>query len=77
MEVPDEIIFSIITSLSVFTVCDTHGSKIIQPELLTDSELIENAKTVYVQITYSNAHTMGKSRLMLLIYSALLPFTKI
>lgn len=62
MDVPDEIIFRIIASLSVFKVCDTHGWKIIQPELLTDSELIKNAKTVYVQIAYSNAHTMGKSR---------------
>lgn len=62
MEVPDGIIFPIICSLSVFAVRKKSGWTIAQPDQLTDVELIEAAKTAYMQIADHNPQTMGKKR---------------
>ena len=74
VEVPDGIVFPILASLSVFAKKSKSGWQIIQPGLLTDSELIENAKTAYMQIADSNPQTMGKKAAC---YSSLLSITTI
>jgi hypothetical protein len=74
IEVPDGIVFPIISSLSVFTARKKNGWVISQPKQLTDSELIEAAKTAYMQIADSNPQTMGKKAAC---YSSLLSITSI
>jgi hypothetical protein len=74
VEVPDGIIFPIISSLSVFVTKKKTGWIIDQPEELNDSELIEAAKTAYMQIADSNPQTMGKKAAC---YSSLLSITSI
>lgn len=74
VEVPDGIIFPIIASLSVFADKTKQGWTISQPKQLTDAELIETAKTAYMQIADSNPQTMGKKAAC---YSSLLSITTI
>jgi hypothetical protein len=74
VEVPDGIIFPIISSLSVFATKASSGWTIAQPSQLTDAELIEAAKTAYMQIADSNPQTMGKKAAC---YSSLLSITSI
>jgi hypothetical protein len=74
VEVPDGIIFPIISSLSVFASKKKGGWAIAQPYQLTDAELIEAAKTAYMQIADSNPQTMGKKAAC---YSSLLSITSI
>lgn len=74
VEVPDGIIFPILASLSVFVAKKKGKWTISKPELLADSELIDTAKTVYMQIADSNPQTMGKKPAC---YSSLLSITTI
>jgi len=74
VEVPDGIVFPILASLSVFAVRKKGKWAINQPDLLADSELIETAKTAYMQIADSNPQTMGKKPAC---YSSLLSITTI
>lgn len=74
VEVPDGIIFPILASMSVFAVKKRGVWTINQPDLLADSELIETAKTAYMQIADSNPQTMGKKPAC---YSSLLSITTI
>lgn len=74
VEVPDGIIFPILASMSVFAVKKNGKWKISQPDLLSDTELIETAKTAYMQIADSNPQTMGKKPAC---YSSLLSITTI
>ena len=74
VEVPDGIIFPILASLSVFAGKKRGKWSIDQPDLLGDAELIEAAKTAYMQIADSNPQTMGKKAAC---YSSLLSITTI
>jgi hypothetical protein len=74
VEVPDGIIFPILASLSVFAAKKRGKWSISQPEQLADTELIETAKTAYMQIADSNPQTMGKKPAC---YSSLLSITTI
>lgn len=74
VEVPDGIVFPIISSLSVFATKKKSGWVIDQPDELDDAELIEAAKTAYMQIADSNPQTMGKKAAC---YSSLLNITSI
>ncbi len=74
VEVPDGIIFPIICSLSVFAAKRRGGWTIAQPDQLTDAELIDAAKTAYMQIADHNPQTMGKKAAC---YSSLLSITSI
>lgn len=74
VEVPDGIVFPILASMSVFAAKKKGAWTISQPDLLADSELIETAKTAYMQIADSNPQTMGKKPAC---YSSLLSITTI
>jgi len=74
IDVPDGIIFPIISSLSVFAKKIKGRWKLVKPEILKDEELIKAAKSVYMEMADSNPQTMGKSKAC---YSALLQITSI
>ncbi len=74
VEVPDGILFPILASLSVFVSKKGNGWTIAKPKELDDRELIETAKTAYMEIAGSNPQTMGKKAAC---YSALLNITSI
>lgn len=74
VEVPDGIIFPILASLSVFVTKKKGKWTITKPNQLADMELIETAKTAYMQIADSNPQTMGKKPAC---YSSLLSITTI
>ena len=59
-DVPDGIVFPILASLSVFAVETDDGWKILKPQI--DNELIQTAKTNYIEVARSNPNSMGKSR---------------
>jgi hypothetical protein len=73
-DVPDGIIFPIIASLSAFASKTPSGWKIQPPSQFRDEDLIQAAKTVYMEIADSNPQTMGKSRAC---YSSLLQLTSV
>ena len=60
VDVPDGIVFPILSSLSVFAKKTDGTCRIDRPRHLTDTELTNAAKTVYMQIAGSNPQTMGK-----------------
>lgn len=74
VDVPDGIIFPIISSLSAFATKTSSGWKIKPPTQFKDEDLIESAKTVYMEIADSNPQTMGKSKAC---YSSLLQLTTV
>jgi len=74
LDVPDGIVFPIISSLSVFAKKVGSYWTIEQPSQLTDSELIQTAKTAYIQIAASNPQTMGKKSAC---YSQILGITSV
>jgi hypothetical protein len=74
VDVPDGIIFPIIASLSAFAIKTPSGWKIKTPSQFKDEDLIEAAKTVYMEIADSNPQTMGKSKAC---YSSLLQLTTV
>jgi hypothetical protein len=71
-EVPDGIIFPIVSAFSAFV--DRSGKKweISIPEVFDENELIEAAAQAYVEIASRNPQTMGKSKAC---YSTLLRLT--
>jgi hypothetical protein len=73
-EVPDGIIFPILSAFSAFV--DRSGNKweITIPNVFDESELIEAAAQAYVEIAGRNPQTMGKSKAC---YSTLLRLTTI
>jgi AIPR protein len=74
VDVPDGIIFPIIASLSAFASRSSNGWKITLPSQFKDEDLIQAAKTVYMEIADSNPQTMGKSKAC---YSSLLQLTTV
>jgi len=74
VDVPDGIIFPIISSLSAFATKTSNGWRIKPPSKFKDDELIEAAKTVYMEIADHNPQTMGKSKAC---YSSLLQLTSV
>lgn len=73
VEVPDGLVFPILASLSVFAEETQNGWQINIPSHV-DYELIQNAKTVYMDIAKSNPNVMGKSRAC---YSSLMQLTSV
>lgn len=74
VDVPDGIIFPIIAALSQFSLKTKTGWKVIQPTELSDAELVDAAKRVYMEVARSKPEIMGKSRAC---YSALEQITTI
>lgn len=74
ISIPDGIVFPIIAAFSEFIVKSKDGWKIQRPERFRDSDLIEAAKSVYMNIADSNPQSMGKSKAC---YSALGQVTQI
>ena len=59
---PDGILFPIFASFSVFAVKDPDGWDIAMPSQLTDDELIQAAKSCYIEIARSKPEIMGKTK---------------
>ncbi|NAS13110.1 AIPR family protein [Poritiphilus flavus] len=74
VNIPDGIIFPIIASFSEFVIKTEDGWKIETPGRFRDSDIIEAAKSVYMNIADSNPQSMGKSKAC---YSALAQVTQI
>jgi hypothetical protein len=74
VEVPDGIIFPILSSLANFAVKTKTGWKIQMPKELDDGELIQAAKRAYMEIAKSKPEIMGKTKAC---YSALEQITSI
>lgn len=72
--VPDGIVFPILASLSVFAKKSEKGWQIEPPAAFDDAELIQVAKSVYMDIADHNPQTMGKTKAC---YSALSQITSI
>jgi len=73
-DVPDGIIFPIIAALSAFAVKTKQGWSIKYPKLFNDAELIQTAKSAYMEIARSNPNKMGKTKAC---YSACYQITSI
>jgi hypothetical protein len=73
-DVPDGIVFPIISSLSVFASLSKSSWILDIPHDILDHELIRTAKTVYQEIASSNPQTMGKSKAC---YTSLLQITRL
>ncbi len=73
-EVPDGIIFPILASLSAFARKTKKGWIIEAPKQFNEAELIQAAKSVYMEIAFHNPWNMGKSKAC---YSALYQITSI
>jgi hypothetical protein len=74
LEVPDGILFPILSALSVFMTKTSDGWKYSPPEKFSDAQIIQSAKSTYIDIAKSNPQTMGKSKPC---YSALFQITSI
>jgi hypothetical protein len=74
VDVPDGIIFPILSSLSAFAKKTKSGWTIKQPDILNDEDLIRSAKSVYLTIANHNPWNMGKSKAC---YAALYEITSI
>jgi len=74
VEVPDGIIFPILSSLSAFAKKTEEGWKIVFPNSLDENELIGSAIDVYKNIANHDSSKMGRS---LACYSSLYNITKI
>lgn len=68
VEIADGIIFPILAALSAFAVKTKNGWIITPPSVFRDEELINTAKTVFMEIAGSDPPQMGKSKAC---YSAL------
>jgi hypothetical protein len=73
-DVPDGIVFPILSALSAFAKKTRSGWKIDPPPLFSDDELISAAKFAYINIAQSNPWNMGKSKAC---YSTLHQITQI
>lgn len=74
VDVPDGIIFPIIAALSNFVRKKNGKWQIIKPSLFRDEELIQAAKSQYMNSAHSNPWNMGKNQS---IYSSLFQITGI
>lgn len=74
VEVPDGIVFPILSALSNFGVKSRTGWRIQMPSELDDAELIQAAKRAYMEIAKSKPEIMGKTKAC---YSALEQITAI
>lgn len=74
IEVPDGIVFPILSSLSAFARKTKSGWKIEPPKDFDETELINSAKRVYQDIAQHNPWNMGKSKAC---YSSLYQITSI
>lgn len=74
INIPDGIVFPILASFSEFVVHSDDGWKIKKASRFRDTDIIEAAKSVYMNIADSNPQSMGKSRAC---YSALAQVTQI
>lgn len=74
VNIPDGIIFPIISSFSEFVTYTNDGWKIVKPSRFRDSDIVEAAKSAYMNIADSNPQSMGKSKAC---YSALSQVTQI
>ena len=74
LDVPDALVFPILSSLANFATKKRSGWTIQQPPQLEDSELIGAAKRVYIEIARSRPEIMGKTKAC---YSALEQITSI
>jgi hypothetical protein len=61
IDVPDGIIFPILSAFSAFAVKTRSGWDIVPPPLFGDEELIKTAVTLYKQVASHNPWVMGKS----------------
>jgi len=73
-DVPDGIVFPILSALSAFAKKTNDGWKIRPPSSFSDEELISVAKSVLIEIANHNPWNMGKSKAC---YSALYQITQI
>lgn len=62
VEVPDGIVFPILSSLSAFAKKTEDGWRIAPPKRFKDDEIIRAAKSVYQSMAASNPWLMGKSK---------------
>lgn len=62
IEVPDGVVFPILSSLSVFAKKTDKGWKIIPPKAFTDKDLINAVKPAFIEMASSNPNVMGKSK---------------
>jgi AIPR protein len=74
VEVPDGILFPILSALSVFMKETPEGWRYSPPQQFSDAQIIQSAKSTYIDIAKSNPQTMGKSKPC---YSALFQITSI
>ncbi len=74
VNVPDGIIFPILSALSAFVTKVGGTWKLIVPAVFRDEELIRAAKSAYIEIANSNPWNMGKSKAC---YSQLFQITSI
>jgi hypothetical protein len=73
-EVPDGIIFPILSAFSAFVTRSGNKWEITMPDVFDENELIEAAAQAYIEIAGRNPQTMGKSKAC---YSTLLRLTSI
>jgi hypothetical protein len=73
-EVPDGIIFPILSAFSAFVDRPADKWEITIPDVFDEKELIEAAAQAYMEIASRNPQTMGKSKAC---YSTLLRLTSI
>jgi hypothetical protein len=74
VEVPDGIVFPILSAYSVFVVKASGGWEIKPPRIFSEGEFIKSVKTVYTVMGAHNPMTMGRSKAC---YSALYEMTSI
>lgn len=74
VDVPDGIVFPILAAHSVFVRRTKAGWVLDKPRELSDSKLIQSAKSAYMDIAGHNPQSMGKSKAC---YSSLLSITSI
>ena len=74
LEVPDGILFPILSALSVFMKKTSGRWVYLPPERFEEAQLIQAAKSTYIDTAKSNPQTMGKSRSC---YSPLFQITSI
>ena len=74
IDVPDGMLFPILSALSVFVTKTPGGWEYSPPEQFTDAQIIRTAKSTYIEIAKSNPQTMGKSKPC---YSALFEITSL
>lgn len=74
LDVPDGLVFPVLSALSVFAKKINGHWSIVCPDQFNDDELIRVAKTVYIEIAKSNPNKMGKTKAC---YSALSEITSL